>query len=497
LTGRRLAAACPLAAAVAFAGCSLGLDESKIGAVPDGGEGGLPPIDGAPPQSDAIVPDAIVPDTGAPDAGPGCNVDGDCVAPSACLTPRCDVARHTCVYDLCKQTAACTRAACDPSSHTCGSPAPVAFHPGSFKVTTGGIGCGGVVGKCVAALGSFLYVSTTGGAFAYPVADPENTAPSPIAITGLPFQPAAVTASGNRVWFTGGFVGAKLQMAWVDAPTSPLATTLVAHTVLVATTLTAATSVFPARAGGVFVEQGDATRLFPTGRIDAPLTDPSTLDVFPNAGASTAAVAVASSGDRLVFYRWSQQGAALGELFSIATGAGTANAKAGTEVNLGVDVGQVWGTPGVSRFAQGTNGALLWGVPWVEIGVQPVGTKAARVVWVLTDDTVAAATGAAHVDVELYDPNAVGVGQPVAGPLAWVDATTVLALAQAPTDLAQTSVQVVQSSAGALAVVAGRRVVLPASTDKLGAVSANGYAFVVAADAPDSATVYVFAPGCP
>ncbi len=478
-----------------FVGCSLGLDESKLGVVPGTDASVLPPVDGA-PASDTGVPEVAAPDAPGVDAGPGCRVDGDCIAPNACFTARCDVARRACVYDLCKQTAVCTRAACDTSTHTCGAPAPVSYHPSTFKITTGGIGCGGSAARCTAATSSFLFVSTTNGAFAYSVADPGNTSPAPIPITGVPFQPAHVTASGGRVYFTGGLVGAKLQMAWVDVPTSPLAAGLAAHTVLVATSLAAITSVFPAPAG-VFVEQADAPKLLPTGRLEAPLSDNATLDTYPNVGAVSGATAVAASGDRLVLYRWTQQGQAFGELFALTPGAATVNAKAGAETNLSADMGPVWGTPAVARFAQGGDGALVWGVPGIEIAAPPIGTRSARVAWVLADQNAQAPSGAAHVDLEAYAPGTVGIGQAVVGPLAWVDSTTVLALAQAPADLSQTSVQVVQKGAGGLVVVPSRRVVLPAVADTLAAVSANGYAFVVAADAPDSATVYVFAPACP
>ncbi len=483
-----------LGVASLFVGCSLGLDESKIAA--PAADGGPPPGNDTSPPPDVGVSDTRAPDAIAVDAGTGCNVDGDCVAPDGCLTPRCDTARHACVFTLCKQTAACTRAACDTAAHTCGTAAPVTFHPVSFKITAGAIGCGGVVARCIAASSTFLFVGTTNGVVAYSVADPGNPSPPAIPVAGLPFAPNQIVASAGRVYFVGGLIGGRVQVAWIDTPANPLAASLTARAVLVSSTLTGVSETFAGPNLGVYLEQSDAPKLYPTGLLTAPVADLSTLDVFPNTGAPGGATAVATSGDRLVLYRWAQQGSLVGQLFSIVTATATAKAKAGVETNLNGDVGEVWGTPAVVRFGQGANGGLLWGAPLVQIGVAPVGTKAARVTWVLADGATATPSGTAHVDVEAYDPSNVSVGQAVMGPLAWVDATTGLVLAQAPQDLAQTSVQVVTNGAGGASLVAGRRVVVPISTDKLGAVSAGGYGFVVAADAPDGATVYVFAPTC-
>ena len=49
---------------------------------------------------------------------------------------------------------------------------------------------------------------------------------------------------------------------------------------------------------------------------------------------------------------------------------------------------------------------------------------------------------------------------------------------------------------GTASVVPAKRIVLPISAGKTGAAAASGYAYVLAADAADSATAYVFAPSC-
>ena len=488
-----LATGLATATLLVFGGCSLGLDESKLG-IATGDAAQEPGNDAAPPP-DTGTPDTTTPDTGKPDAGPGCNADTDCVAPSACLTARCDVQRHTCTFDLCKQATTCTRAACDATSHTCGAATPVPYHPGSFTVP-GGVGCGGVPGRCIAAATTFLFVGTTRGVSAFPVGDPGNTAPTAIPVSGVPFTPAFIVASGGRVFFVGGLVGGRIQAAWLESPTNPLATAVSAQPLLLDSTLTGVSEVFPAPTPrGVYLEQADPQRVFPTALWTPPTADLASLGVFPSTGVSTAAAAVAASGDRLVFYRWTQQGLQFGEHFTLVAGAGTAGAKAGTEANLAADVGTVWGTPGLVRFAQGANGALVWGVPAAQVA-QPAGTRGARVAWVL-DGTAGPPSATAHVDLEVYDPGSVPLGQPVSGPLAWVDATTVLGLAQAPADLAQTSVQVALNGAAGPQVVPARRVVLPISADKTAAVSIGGYAYVLSATAVDAVTIDVFAPACP
>jgi hypothetical protein len=482
-----------MAALLLSGGCSLGLDESKLGA--SAADANLPPGNDAAPAPETSTPDASAPETSTPDAGPGCNADTDCVAPNACLTPRCDVARHTCVFDLCKQATTCTHAACDTTTHACGAAAPVPFHPGSF-VVPGGIGCGGVPGRCFAAATTFVYVGTTNGVSALPVGDPGSLALTAIPVGGVPFAPAFIVASGGRVFFVGGLVGGRLQVAWLDSPTNPLVTSMHAQPLLLGSTLTGVSEVFAAPTpAGVYLEQADPQKLLPTVLWTPPTADLATLTAFPNTGAPAGAAAVAASGDRLVLYRWTQQGTQFGELFTIVTGTGSAGAKAGAETNLSADIGVVWGTPANVRFAAGANGALVWGVPLVQVA-QPVGTRGARVAWVL-DGTAATPSATAHVDLEVYDPSNVPLTQPVSGPLAWVDATTVLALAQAPADLGTTSVQVAQNGAAGPMVVPSRRVVLPIPTEKTAAVSINGYGYVLSATAADSVTVDVFAPACP
>ena len=491
----RTRAAVAFALAALFAGCSLGLDPSKADAPVD--DGGIPPgQDGAPPP-DVAFPDGVAPPDSSVDAGPGCNVDGDCVAPNACLTPRCDTSRHLCVYDVCKQAQACSRAACNVATHTCGAPATVPYQVGSFKVAPGPVGCGGVPGRCLAAVAPFVFVGTANGVFAYSTANPANPAPAAIPVSGLPFAPASIVASGARVYFVGGVLGGgRIQIAWLDVPADPFATLLAAHSVLVTSQLGSVTSLFSAAPlAGAYVTQNDPAKLYPTALLGSPL-NLATVNALPNTGAAANVTPVATSGSRMILYRFTQQGAQVSPLFSLVTGTGSATAATGAEQNLAADEGPVWGQPAMVQFAQGANGGLLWGVPFVQIGSPPAGVKGARVTWLLADDKDPVLQAKLHVDVETSDPGYVPIDQPVSGPIAWLDPDNALVLAEAPANLSTTSVQVASKAGGTASVVPSKRVVLPIAAGKSGVAAAGGYAYVLAADAADSATAYVFAPSC-
>jgi hypothetical protein len=487
-------------ALLAFGGCSLGLDESKLGAQCDGG---------APPNADAAPPDATPPAVAgrdappAADAGP-CTKDGDCLASDACLSGRCDTSSGACVFDVCKQSTPCTRATCDANGGSCGTPSPYGFHAGSFKVSFGAVGCGGNAGRCFAAAYPYLFVGTTNGLVAYTAADPTTATPPPIPIAGLPFAPSFVVASGQRVWLVGGTFGAgptyRLQLAWIDVPANPFATTLHAQSVLADTTQASLSFVFPRPGGGVFLVEGDQAKAFPTAIAAAPFADLAALSVSQNAGITSGATPAAASGARLVAYRWLSANSEFDGVFSFIDGAGTKSVTVGADQDTVGAMGKVYGG---GSIAETTGGGLAWGAP---LGTpNPAGgyaTIAARVAFLVDDAQDGTFDASLHADLETYALGDVGFGQEVVGPIASIDPSHVLGLAQTPANLMETSVQIVERAPGpdgglAARVVAGRRTVLPISSDKLAAASTNGFGYVLANDASDSATVHVFAPACP
>src|SRR2546430_38638 len=99
--GAALACIAGAGGALVAVGCSLGLDESKIGTFDGGGGGGE---DGAIGGDGATV-DGAGGDGGNPQPGPGaCNVDSDCKSTSACVkAAHCDPDSKLCIYDVCTQ----------------------------------------------------------------------------------------------------------------------------------------------------------------------------------------------------------------------------------------------------------------------------------------------------------------------------------------------------------------------------------------------------------
>src|SRR5215467_12186171 len=86
-------------AALGFAACSLGLDESLIGAG-DAGEGGQQQ-DSPPPPSDGVAPESGADSPSPPPAGVTCTKDSDCTLSGACIaSAHCDPATHVCLYGV-------------------------------------------------------------------------------------------------------------------------------------------------------------------------------------------------------------------------------------------------------------------------------------------------------------------------------------------------------------------------------------------------------------
>jgi hypothetical protein len=486
--GGAAAAAC----LAGFAGCSLGLDEGLLTAIEDdAGSTSDAPIEAA--VGDVLASDAS--SDVASDAAP-CAKDVDCKSSDACLVGRCDLALHACVYDTCP-TNACQASYCDRASHTCSAPTTYGFHAAAIRVTVGAVGCGGVASRCLAAVAPFVFVGTSNGVIAYVITEPSNPAPAAAPVTGLPFLPAWILGNGRRVYFVGGVVGAgptyRLPLAWIDVPTDPKTTPLVVHTVLQSYGQPTVSMAFVGGGGSLFLEYADAQKAYPAAFLTAPLQDLDAVRLFPSPGIPVNAAPLAASGSRLVVYRWANDGGALTAYFSFETNAGTANAQNAGEQPQFKEMGPTYSQP---VLAAGPDGSLLWSTPSVVVndGGEPV-IRAARMAWLVADQNATKLDATVHVDVETYQP-ALPWGSNVAGPMAWLDAKTALALAAAPGVQNQTSVQVATNSPTPAIIGGGRRYVVPVNTTQVGAAASNGLGFVLAADANDAATLHVFAPAC-
>ncbi len=462
--------------------CSLGLDESLIDRAPDAGVD----ADTADVKVEAGSDGGTVFEI--PDGGK-CKDDKECKANNPCLQGRCEQGRQVCVYDVCKQPV-CLSGTCNVQTKACSTP-PVQykFRSFAFQVTQGGVGCGGAPSRCFAAVHPFVFVGTTNGVAAFSATDPGNPNPTPVPVTGLPFFPTAMVASGTRVYFLGSVLGSapnlRLQLAWVDVPVDPFSATIPAKSVLANYTRPSADAIV-AGADGQAILVNTSIASFPSAILTAPLTEPIKVDPQTLAGFAVGQSPVTASGGRLLFQQ------ILGNVatFSLESGVGTA-----TSTNLGDQplgaIGQV--APNQQAFAQGPDGSVLWSaasvVP-VDAGV-PSFIRAAKLVWILADGNATKLDTAPAVDVETY-PAATSIGQLVTGPVAWVNKDSALVAVAASQNLAQTTIRLVNRTG----VVADKNFGVAVSVDRVGVASSAGYGYVLTADSATQATVNVVAPDC-
>jgi hypothetical protein len=470
--------------ALAYAACSLGLDPTKIDATDAGGTDGT-----VNPEGNVDLPDGTVPTAGE------CTKDEDCTATACGAKGRCDTTYRVCMFTVC-DVGACKAASCDPKANACSVPTNYGFRATSFRVTLGGVNCGNPPTRCIAAVHPFLFVATNNGLATYLVADPSNQSPPTVSVTGVPFIPSGVFAVERRVYILGGLQGAgpsfRLPVAWIDVPGNPFAAGLAARSALVSLPAHNFGSVLPNDKGGLFLVHHDGQRVYPTALLNAPVADTTTLQLFPLSGMPGGSTTVASSGSRLVTYRYPGNDNGYLGVFSIESNAGTGNAQNGGELTANA-MGQV---PNQAFFTQGPDGSVLWSTSVGNVPTDggPATVNAARLGWLIADAKATALDLSARIDLEVYSPP-IGFGSAVAGPVAWLDAQSALGLAASKDDRAQTSVQVATKTG----LIANRRFVLPVDVNRAAAVASGGFGYVLIRDDPDnkSAGVHVFAPGCP
>jgi hypothetical protein len=484
-------------AALVLASCSLGLDESLIG-------------QGAEASTDL---DVVAIDSGAGDGGDGgpsvlpeagaCTTDNDCKGTAGCFTAKCDVARKRCVFDVCRQTA-CNSAACTTTASptTCAPAKPYKYEAAQFPVGAQ-IGCGGQLGRCFAAAYPFVFVGTTNGVLAFSAMDPQSTAPPSIPITGLGFVPVQMVASGNRVFFIGNPVGigtsSRLPLAYVDVPSDPFAKKVEAVTVL-------ANYPRPAADPVVLYARGDDTALlvdfnamtsYASAVVAPPLVEPVTLSsnvISFTAGAAPDAV----SGTRLMLGQLNPAGT---PLFALASNAGE------TSTATVPDVAIPSATPASSPsyFAQSPEGAVFWAHvaldgPPAPPAPPPPGIRAAKGYFVIADGS-ASIDADAGIDLEAF--GGAPQGTPTVGPIAMLDAKTVMVTTASPANpTLQTNVSFLTRSP-TLAIVKNadatpRRSLIALPVGQLAAAGSHGLGYVLAVDpaAPTAPTVHVFDPAC-
>ena len=466
--------------AVSVYGCSLGLDESKIGAAPDAG----------------TLPDGDTPDTfrppvtdGATEAGglpTACTRDDECATKDACLKGRCDLERKACVFDVCL-TATCNAGTCDEATRVCGAPKPRTFRAATFPIGAG-VGCGGALGtpqRCIAAVYPYVFVGTTNGVVAFSSSDPSSASPQAVAVKGVGFLPTSIVASGNRVFLLGGSttVGAvsRVQIAVVDVPTDPFRRELVASTILSSFDRPSGDVLLEREGSGAFLLQLSAPANFPTGIVREPIGEP--LDIksspFPPVPGATP---VASSGSRIIVEAFSVQAIST---MSFITMAGTAQAAKDQETAL-TAAGSVTGQ---RTFATTQGGAVYWSVAQLT-APPPANTLRAARGHFLVADAAATFVPAGGIDIAVY-PNIPAANQ-VIGPVALIDKDTALVSAAVPTALTTTDIKIHKRATG----LTPQKVTLTQPVTQLGASASSGLAYVLAAESPTAASVHVFDAAC-
>src|SRR5579859_5315689 len=347
------------AAAGADAGCSLGLDASLIDASPPGDDVAPVPEAGADAPAPVDADAHPAPTDGPPSVDAGaCSKDSDCAtaaAPAgACVTAsKCDPTWHVCMLTTCP-TQACHAAVCNLASQQCSVPTSYGFEATKFTVGYGGVGAG--VRYSIAAAWPFVFVLTTNGVVAYDVVDPSDASPPLVAVHGVPFLPIAVVAVGRRVYFVRGTEGTgpsyREAVAWLDVPQNPLLTTLTAQSAFVTTPADGVDAVLTNGVDGLFVAY--AGNLEPTAKLVPPIDDTTVLKPVANAGLASGASLWASSGSRLLAYRYDP--GSNNPFLAIVNAAATPGAQTTTEVQL-----DAYGPLADQRFfATGDDGSVLW-----------------------------------------------------------------------------------------------------------------------------------------
>jgi hypothetical protein len=496
------ACACVAVGLTAF-GCSLGLDPSLIGqdaavasdaegqdgsALSDGGDAKAPPGDAGKPDSPISV-----------DAG-ACNTNADCQAAASaggsCVTAAtCDTTSHTCSLVVCGNSANCQAEVCQPSQ-TCTLPATYGFAPASFQVTTGGIGGFGVQ-YSIAAAWPFVFVVTNNGLTAYNVVDPTNNTPPVVPLQGVPFIPVATLAVGRRVYFITGTQGSgptsyRQAIAWVDVPQNPLLTSLQATSAFVSTPDSPLVNVFSNGSNGLFFLYGGAM-LEPAAIVAPPLDSTTTLAPFANTGLPNGAGIVASTGGRLLSYRYDATNPNLPfPHFAFINKPGTSSATTTPEVSLN----QFGGLDNQWAFATGSDGSVLWAtgvLDELDSGGSD-GVLKARLSWLVDSASAANFDTTSYVDLATYSPPVGGqlVGQP-----AWINAGTALGFASLSSIQTNTTlVQVVYKTPASIDPVRNTQLGVPPGA--IGVATSNGFGYALLQNDPfnRSCTVQILAPSC-
>jgi hypothetical protein len=473
---------------------------------------------------------------GEAEAGPGplesCTRDQDCVAPNGCYTPHCDTVLGACTYALCEAKGrTCAMGTCDRTTFACSEPQAYGFRTTSYDVPGVTSGCGANPDSCVAAVFPFVFVGTRDDVVVLRADDLTGTTPNKVLVNELEAKPQQLVASGRRIWVLGAVQGQappyRLPIVSIDVPSDPTVTMLNARTTLVPYPFPSALG-FPAPNGALFVTHNDPAAGFPTAIVKAPIdrqatfglanaadagafdasvpATKGTLTMYRTAIAPAGTTLAASSGARLVVYRY-------GAVFNLIAGAGTAAAAMQPDLQLQLPLLPI----GATRFAQGPDGVVVINAP-IAADLPPPDCDCRtheRLQWVFPNAIATTTDVNMILDHEIYVnplvPAAacrVCTGDYVRLPslAAWIDRRTVLtvgAFGSTPATRAVADVRVLGRDP--FDGYAKRRAQTKLTdtpsgnfaTDRIALTSSNGIGYLVLADSQgNDVTLSIFDPRC-
>jgi len=401
--------------AAAGASCSLGLDESLIGAAdgsaPPNPTGTTPTGDGAP--FDARPPN---PSDGSGDGATTCRVDSECKG-SGCVVGKCDVPNGRCVYEICPQADPCRAARCDTATNTCQPPMALPLHeefPLAETVNQSG------QFRAIAMVPPYAFVNTLSGVVAYLYREPGL--PKTIKpVAGAPFTPTFLFSTGRRLFMVGGPIGSaqrKVPVAWLDVPQDP-SVELRAQAGFAPYAGTSLAFALPFQGDkAVFAHQSPSPS-FALG--EPPFLGPISPSPTPTAQSYAQFIA---SGDRLVAVRNFFTTAA--PAMSFVTGVGTASPTFGAE--QAISPGGQFIFQGGAQLATNSKGmtAMAWPLYNTQLPYQNAVSQV-RLAWVLDDDKDQSFTASDPVDPTTFAPPGSPFYGNLAGPMAFADERTLFA----------------------------------------------------------------------
>lgn len=441
---------------------------------------------------DASVTDATL--TDAPvteDAGIECVANTDCRADgpgASCLTPSCVDGR--CVFELCPVADPCLASRCDLTMG-CGTPEPLSFLAGTVTVPApdfATLDCR-TLARCTAVSDSFVFVVEGVDIAAYHVPEPFST-PRRLHVS-LPFRPTQIVASGPWLYAIGPVAGGTnpvVDVAWIEVPTNPLATTLTATTRLLrynAQNTTAAPVGFAAPGGGLYLSTA-AREIY----LLTPEIEQNGEMLFRPASPTRNVTLAVPAGDKIVGATHSAVSGT--SSFAVLYGPGSPAPSFGDQFALRDLIGAIASS---QIFLGGGPAGDVVASAGVGTG-SDASTAEARVVWLLEPGADAGTDASVSLVVANYAP-VVPPRQRVVGPVVGVDGGALVAFVDRAANVTVVEAVHRDGGDGNPAVDPTRKVTLPAPVAPSSELSSSrDWTYLLTSPESGSMSIRVFRPAC-